>query len=116
MPIKKTVKKKEVKKEVKPKVQKIVCNDINCAIHGTLAARGRVFVGKVISDRMEKTITVEWPRRVLLPKYERYEKRRSRVKAHNPKCINAKIGQKVKIAECRPLSKTKTFVVMEVIE
>ena len=37
----------------------------------------------------------------------------SRITAHNPPCIDAKTGDKVKIAECRPLSKTKNFVVVE---
>ncbi len=47
-------------------------------------------------------------------RYERYEKRRTRVAAHNPPCINAKEGDKVVIAECRPLSRTKKFVIIEV--
>ncbi|MBN1455027.1 MAG: 30S ribosomal protein S17, partial [Methanomicrobia archaeon] len=40
-------------------------------------------------------------------------KRQSKIHAHNPPCINAKVGDIVKIAECRPLSKTKSFVVVE---
>jgi len=47
-------------------------------------------------------------------KYNRYEKRSSKYHAHNPSCIQAKVGDMVKIAECRPLSKTTTFVVVEV--
>jgi len=43
-------------------------------------------------------------------------KKRSRVAAHNPVCINAKIGDKVRIAECRPISKTKAFVIIEVMK
>ena len=46
-------------------------------------------------------------------KFERYEKRRTRIKVHNPECINAKEGDIVKISECRPLSKTKNFVIIE---
>jgi small subunit ribosomal protein S17 len=48
-----------------------------------------------------------------VPKYMRYERRRSRIHAHNPPCINAKVGDRVKIAECRPISKTVSFVVIE---
>lgn len=107
--------------EVKPiqeekKVVSAGCDDIRCPIHGRLRARGRVFVGKVISARMMKTVNVEWPRLHYITKFERYEKRRSRVKAHNPPCINAREGDMVKIAECRSLSKTKKFVVIEVLK
>ena len=79
-----------------------------------LRAPGGSFVGTVISARMRKTVTVEWERKHFLKKYERYEKRKSKVKAHNPEYINAKEGDIVKIMECRPISKTKNFVVVEV--
>jgi small subunit ribosomal protein S17 len=76
---------------------------------------GKEFVGTVISDKATKTVTVEWERRRLVPKYERYEKRYSRVYAHNPPVIGARLGDTVRIQETRPLSKTKNFVVVEVI-
>lgn len=79
-----------------------------------ISTRGRVFEGTVISDKMHKTVTVEWHRRKFVPKYERYERRRSKVKAHNPESMNAKTGDTVKIMETRPLSKTKNFIVIEV--
>ena len=41
------------------------------------------------------------------------QKKRSRIKAHNPECINAKEGDVVKVSECKPLSKTKNFVIIE---
>ena len=82
---------------------------------GSLKVRGRVFTGTVVSDRMQKTATVEWPRRRYSKKYERFEVRRTRVKAHNPESIDAKQGDIVKIAETRPLSKTKNFVIIEII-
>jgi len=78
--------------------------------------RGRTFVGKVISDKMPKTVNVEWGRRSYLYKYERYQTKRSRVKAHNPENIKAKVGDMVRIAECRPISKTKKFIVIEKME
>lgn len=89
------------------------CNDDNCPFHGSLRCRGRIFVGTVTGTKMHKTATVEWARRNYLQKYERYEKRRTRIKAHNPPCINAQDGDVVKIMECRPLSKTKNFVIIE---
>ncbi|MBU4143207.1 30S ribosomal protein S17 [Patescibacteria group bacterium] len=91
------------------------CNDNNCPVHGSLKCRGRTFTGTVISTKMQKTAIIEWERRYFLGKYERYEKRRSRVKAHNPICINVHEGDIAKIMECRPLSKTKNFVVVGVL-
>jgi len=90
------------------------CNDPNCPFHGVLSVRGSVINGVVLSSKMQKTIVVERTFEKKVPKYERFEKRRSRIHAHNPPCISAKEGDRVSIAECRPLSKTKSFVVVEV--
>lgn len=111
----KEVKEKQVDVKQEASKAKESCNDVKCPFHGNLKLRGRIFVGTVISHKMAKTITVEWPRQIYLSKYERFEKRRSRVKAHLPSCIKIKVGDRVKIAECRPLSKTKNFVVIEVL-
>jgi small subunit ribosomal protein S17 len=91
------------------------CSDKNCPFHGNLTVRGRILTGTVVSDKMAKTVSVAWERRVYVPKYERYEKRRSKVKAHNPDCIDAKKGDSVRICETRPLSKTKNFVIIEIL-
>ncbi|MEM7826676.1 MAG: 30S ribosomal protein S17 [Candidatus Aenigmatarchaeota archaeon] len=88
------------------------CKDKRCPFHGQLSVRGQIFVGRVKSRR-EKTVTVEWDYLHKVPKYERYERRRTRVYAHLPPCIDLKEGDKVRIAECRPVSKTKKFVVIE---
>lgn len=95
---------------------KNVCNDKNCVFHGSLSVRGKIFEGVVVSDKPSKTVTVQWERTVFVPKYERYLKKRSKVHAHNPVCINAKEGDRVKIMECRKLSKTKSFTVIEKYE
>jgi len=90
------------------------CTDPNCPFHGTLSVRGQVLSGVVVSDKMDKTVVVQ--RRYVKKnvKYERYEKRKSKVHAHNPPCMNATEGAIVTIAECRPLSKTKSYVIVEV--
>ncbi len=88
-------------------------DDPYCPYHGDLKVRGRVFEGTVVSDRMNKAIVIERRFIQLVPKYERYEKKKSKLTAHNPHCINAKIGDRVRVAECRPISKTKKFVVIE---
>ncbi len=89
------------------------CDDINCPFHGTLSVRGRMMNGIVVTDRMQKSVVVSIEYVRYFPKYERYARMNSRITAHNPPCIDAKRGDKVKIAECRPLSKTKSFVVVE---
>ncbi len=78
--------------------------------------RGKQFEGVVVSAKATKTVSVEWETRSYIKKYERYERRRSKVAAHNPEGIDAKEGDVVRIKECRPLSKTKHFVVTEIIE
>lgn len=89
------------------------CSDLKCPFHGRLSVRGRQFTGTVISTKMRKTAVVEFERLNFLKKYERYEKRMTRLNAHNTECIGAKDGDIVNVMECRPLSKTKSFVVIE---
>ena len=91
------------------------CKDAFCPFHGTLPVRGQVITGKVVSDRMEGSVVVGREYLHYIKKYNRYEKRSSSIHAHNPPCISAKEGDRVKIAECRPISKTKHFVVVEVL-
>jgi len=89
------------------------CDDPNCPFHGNLKVRGQTLEGKVVSNKAHQTVTVEREYYRFLKKYERYEKRRSKISAHNPKCMNITIGDTVKIMECKPISKTKSFVLIE---
>ena len=86
---------------------------MKCPFHDNLSVRGRQFTGVVVSTRMRKTAVMEFERQHFLKKYERYEKRRTKLKVHNPECINAREGELVNIMECRPLSKTKNFVIVQ---
>ncbi|HID60754.1 MAG TPA: 30S ribosomal protein S17 [Hadesarchaea archaeon] len=101
---------------MKTKPPKEKCSDEKCPFHGKLSVRGRVFEGVVVSHKMAKTVTVELERMQKVPKYERYERRTSRFHAHNPPCIAAKTGDRIKFMECRRLSKTKAFVVVQKLE
>ncbi len=98
------------------KVPENVCDDKHCAFHGIIKVRGREFVANVIKTNSQKTAVVKWDRLFYIPKYQRYEKRNSRLQVHNPACINAKVGDHVRIVESKPISKTKTFVVIERVE
>lgn len=92
------------------------CEDDFCPFHGTLPVRGKVIEGKIVSSKAQKTAIIEKQYFHFIRKFERYERRHSRIAAYNPQCISAKEGDFVKIAECRPLSKTKHFVVVEVMQ
>ena len=95
---------------------KRTCSDKHCPFHGSLPVRGRVFRGGVVSDKRMKTLIIELDRLALDKKYKRYYKKRSRMAAHNPPCIDAHEGDLVRIGECRKISKTVSFVVIEKIE
>lgn len=74
----------------------------------------RTVTGKVVSDKMQKTIVVLVERSVRHPKYEKIIKRRTKLHAHDENGV-AKIGQMVRIQECRPISKTKTWKLVEIL-
>ncbi len=89
------------------------CKDKHCPFHSNLKIRGRIFRGRVIKYLTSKTAQIEFPYLISLPKYERYEKRRTKLTVHVPPCIPIKVGDQVKAVECRPISKTKNFVIIE---
>jgi len=93
-----------------------VCDDVHCPFHGILPVRGNVFVGMVVSAKVPRTLTVSWERKEFVKKYERYTRKRTKVRVHCPPCFEIKEGDEVKVAECRPISKTKSFVVIEKVE
>ena len=92
------------------------CHDPKCPTHGSLKTRGMHLSGLVVSDKAKKTAIVEVSYTIYTHKYERYLRKRSRVQAYNPECINAKSGDVVNIAETRRLSKTKAFVVTGILK
>jgi len=89
------------------------CEDMNCPFHGTLSTRGMTLTGRVVSDKMHKTVVVQIDFLQQFSKYHRFGRRRSKIHAHNPPCVGAVKGNIVKITECKPLSKTVSFVVVE---
>jgi small subunit ribosomal protein S17 len=72
----------------------------------------RVLVGRVVSDKMEKTITVEVTRRVKHKAYRKYVNRCKTYKAHD-EANECKVDDEVVIEESRPLSRTKRWTVIE---
>ena len=73
------------------------------------------FFGTVKSDKMEKTIVVSIETLTLHPLYKKYIKRLKKVKAHDEK-NEAKIGDLVRVIECKPISKEKCWKLVEIVE
>ena len=89
------------------------CTDKHCPFHGSFPVRGQIITGVVSSNKMNNSIIVKREMKRLNKKYERYEKRTAMYAAHCPPCLDIAVGDKVRIAECRPLSKTISFVAIE---
>ena len=78
-------------------------------------ANVRTLTGKVVSDKMDKTITVMIERRVKHPIYGKFVKRSTKLHAHDEQ-NECQIGDTVSVRECRPLSKSKTWMLVSVDE
>jgi small subunit ribosomal protein S17 len=72
----------------------------------------RVLAGRVVSDKMDKTVTVSVERRVIHPLYKKFIRRSKKYAAHDENNI-CKVGDLVRIEECPPISKRKTWTVIE---
>lgn len=110
------MKKQEEREQKEKKETNLVdtgCKDRNCHIHGNLKARGRFFKGRVIK-KFPKRIVIEFERMIYIKKYERYSKTKTKIHARLPICMEDKIklGDLVRVQECRPLSKIIHFVVI----
>ena len=75
----------------------------------------RTIVGRVVSDKMDKTVSVAIERLIKHPVYGKYIRRTTKVLAHDA-ANECKEGDRVSIAECRPVSKNKSWAVVDVVE
>ena len=87
--------------------------DPNDPFYGSLPVRGQILRGVVLKAKAQKTIVVRIDKMKYDSKYERYARSSSKINAHNPASVGASEGDLVTLMECRPLSKTKSFVVIE---
>jgi len=90
------------------------CTDKHCPFHGGLSVRGKLFDGIVSSNKAKQTIVVQKELPVYFTKFRRYARSKNTIHAHVPECIDVKDGDSVLTAECRPISKSVSFVVVEV--
>lgn len=75
----------------------------------------KVFVGQVVSDKMDKTVVVSVTTKTLHPLYKKYVKRSKKFKAHDEQ-NECRIGDTVKIIESRPISKDKCWRLVEIVD
>ena len=89
------------------------CEDANCPYHGKIKLRGRILSGVVTSTKMNSTVVVQRNFTFYIKKYQRYERRNSKIAAHLPHCIEVEVGDTVRIAESKKISKTVNFIVID---
>ena len=94
---------------------KTECTDLMCPFHGTLSVRGKLIEGKVVSSKAPKMVVIQQEFPKMITKFKRYARSQSRIHAYKPSCIDVKEGDVVLTAECRPISKSVSFVVVEVL-
>lgn len=99
---------------LKVKAPKNECDDAHCPFHGKLAIRGKLFDGKISSTKARQTITLQKETPIYFSKFRRYARAKSTIHAHLPACMEAKDGERAIAAECRPISKSVSYVVVEV--
>ena len=100
--------KQEEKKEL------ISCADKKCPFHGEIKVRGREYKGTVLK-KFPKRVVIEFQKTIYIRKFERYANRKTRLHAWLPACLSEeiKVGDYIKVGECRPLSKIIHFVVIK---
>ncbi len=108
--------KKISKKNIEEKVD---CKDRFCPIHGDkkLKIHGRTFEG-IVTKKLRGRVKIEFERIIKVPKYERYEKRKTKIYARLPACLSKEIkeGDLICVEETRPISKMIHFIVIRVIK
>ena len=101
---------------IKKPTKKSMENDRNNPFNGSLSVRGKTFEGIVIKAKAKQTVTLQKESPIYFTKFRRYGRSKSRIHAHVPSNLDVKEGDHVIAAECRPISKSVSFVVVEVKE
>ena len=92
------------------------CDDVHCPFHGGLSIRGKLFDGIITGDKARQTVTLEKEAPVYFSKFKRYARSTNTIHAHVPECMEVSLGNHVLTAECRPIAKSVSYVVVEVKE
>ena len=99
-----------IKKSIKESIQ----NDSNNPFNGSLSIRGKTFEGTVINTKGKKTVVLEKESPIYFSKFRRYGRSKNRIHAHVPSNLDVGEGDHVIAAECRSISKSVSFIIVEV--
>ncbi|MFX1456114.1 MAG: 30S ribosomal protein S17 [Promethearchaeota archaeon] len=99
---------------VPPKIKAEECKDQSCPFHGNTRIRGKITQGVVVSKKSKNSVIIRRDYVQFVKKYQRYERRNTKLACHLPECLNHEIniGDLVKVGESRKISKTKAFIVL----
>ena len=99
---------------VKEPKKKPVENENNNPFNGSLSIRGKIFEGIVINAKAKGTVVIERESLIEFTKFKRFGRSKNKIHAHVPSNLDIQEGDHVVAAECRPISKSVSFVVVEV--
>ena len=99
---------------VKEPKKKLIENEKNNPFNGSLSIRGKIFEGIIINAKSKNTVVIQKESPIYFKKFKRYGRSKNKIHAHVPSNISVQEGDHVIAAECRPISKSVSFVVVEV--
>ena len=99
---------------VKELKKKPVKNENNNPFNGSLSIRGKIFEGIVINAKAKGTVVIERESLIDFTKFKRFGRSKNKIHAHVPSNLDIQEGDRVVAAECRPISKSVSFVIVEV--
>tara|TARA_B100001167_G_C16549608_1_gene202855 strand:+ start:160 stop:489 length:330 start_codon:yes stop_codon:yes gene_type:complete len=100
--------------QIKESERKPPENEGNNPFNGSLSVRGKTFEGIVIKAKGKRTVVIQKETPIYFTKFRRYGRSKSRIHAHVPSNLDIEEGDHVLAAECRPISKSVSFVIVEV--
>ena len=99
---------------VKEPKEKPLKNEKDNPFNGSLTIRGKLFEGIVINAKAKKTAVIQKESLIYFEKFKRFGRSKNKIHAHVPSNLNVQVGDYVVAAECRPISKSVSFVIVEV--
>ena len=99
---------------IKEPKKKLIENEKNNPFNGSLSIRGKLFEGIVIDAKAKGTVVIQKESPIYFKKFKRFGRSKNQIHAHVPSNLNVQEGDHVIAAECRPISKSVSFVVIEV--
>jgi len=99
---------------VKEPKEKPLKNEKSNPFNGSLTIRGKLFEGVVINAKAKRTAVIQKESLIYFEKFKRFGRSKNKIHAHIPSNLNVRKGDRVTAAECRPISKSVSFVIVEV--